>query len=192
MYNLHEQRSSQICELLYFFAQKYDRIFGICSKGDKSLSKVDSTIKAETKNIAIAVLILSALLEAVYLILGLWNYTVLLGNLLGGAAGILNFFLMGLGLQSALKKDAKDAKTTAKFSYTYRYIILGVVIVIGIFVPIFDMVATIASLFFSSLGVYVRFFVTKRNNNVAPSITSDSSDETTEGTDNMTKEVSEE
>lgn len=127
------------------------------------MNKVDSTIKTETKYIAMVVLILSALLEAVYLMIGQWNYTVLLGNLLGGGAGILNFFLMGLGLQSALKKDVADAKTTVKFSHTYRFIILGVVMVIGIFVPIFDMISTIASIFFSSFGIYIRFFLMKKN-----------------------------
>lgn len=158
------------------------------------MSKVDSTIKTETKNIAIVVVILSALMQAVYLIIGQWNYTVLLGNILGGAAGVLNFFLMGLGLQSALKKDVKDAKTTVKFSHTYRYIILGAVMVIGIFVPIFDMIATIASIFFSSLGIYVRFFVMKRNGATNPvsAVTADNADTTPVADTNVTEEVSEE
>ena len=150
------------------------------------MNKVDSTIKTETKNIAKVVLILSALLEAVYLIIGQWNYTVLLGNLLGGAAGILNFFLMGLGLQSALKKDVDSAKTTVKFSHTYRYIILGVVMVIGIFVPFFDTISTIASIFFSSFGIYIRFFVMKKNGvqnpvaNMAPTNNESSEEEVSE------------
>lgn len=155
------------------------------------MNKVDSTIKTETKNIAKVVLILSALLEAVYLIIGQWNYTVLLGNLLGGGAGILNFFLMGLGLQSAIKKDVADAKTTVKFSHTYRFIILGAVMVIGIFVPVFDMVSTIASVFFSSFGIYIRFFLMKKKgvqNSVATVAPTDN-----ETTDNETldEEVSE-
>ena len=95
------------------------------------------------------------------------------------------------------EKDVKDAKTTVKFSHTYRYIILGAVMVIGIFVPIFDMVATIASIFFSSLGIYVRFFAMKRNGTTNPvaAVTADNADttDTTPVADtNVTEEVSEE
>lgn len=144
--------------------------------------KVEATIKNETKGIAIIVLILSALLEAVYLIIGEWNYTVLLGNLLGAAAGILNFFLMGLGLQSALKKDVKDAKTTAKFSHTYRYLMLAAVMIGSIFIPFLDAVATIVSVFFSSIAVYIRVFVMKKKGDTpvtssAPAVNTETDDE---------------
>ena len=65
-----------------------------------------------TSYIALATLIMSALMEAVFLIIGRWDLPVLFGNLLGAGVGILNFFLMGLGLQKALDKDEKDAKAT--------------------------------------------------------------------------------
>ncbi|MCQ2533574.1 MAG: ATP synthase subunit I [Clostridia bacterium] len=126
------------------------------------MGKVDSTIKNETKNLAYIVLVLSVLLEAGYLIAGQWNYSVLLGNLLGGAAGLINFFLMGLGLQKALTKDVEGAKTTAKFSQTYRFLFIGVVLVASIYLPCFDMVATLVSVFFTSLGVYIRALVLKK------------------------------
>ena len=49
------------------------------------MSKIDPAIKQETKYIALTTLILSALMEAVYLIIGQWNLAVLFGNLLGAA-----------------------------------------------------------------------------------------------------------
>ena len=42
------------------------------------LKKVDPVVMKETRYIAITVLILSALMQAVFLIIGQWNYTVLL------------------------------------------------------------------------------------------------------------------
>ena len=132
------------------------------------MAKVDSTIKTETKNLALVVLVLSVLLEGVYLIIGKWNYTVLLGNILGGSAGILNFFLMGLGIQNALNQDQKGARTTVSFSHTYRTLFLLAIMVIGVFVPIFDVWATIISVFFTSFGIYIRTALLKKKGQWQP------------------------
>ena len=58
--------------------------------------------------------------ELVFLIIGKWDYTVLLGNLLSGCAAVLNFLLMGITVQNALSKDEKSAKTAVRpVSYTH-------------------------------------------------------------------------
>ena len=50
------------------------------------MQKIDPTVQKETKYIAAVVIVLSAAMEAVFLVLGKWNYTVLLGNALGALA----------------------------------------------------------------------------------------------------------
>ena len=127
------------------------------------MSKIDPTIKKETRYIALTVLILSALMEAVYLVIGKWGLPVLFGNLLGGSVGILNFFLMGLGLQSALNKDEKGAKATVSFSHTMRFLLMAAVIVISVLVDAIWIVPTVLSLFFPSVGVYLKSFIIKKN-----------------------------
>ena len=133
------------------------------------LRKVDPTIKKETSYIALTVVVLSALMEAVFLIIGRWDYKVLLGNILGGGVGILNFFLMGLGLQSALDKDEKEAKNTVKFSHSMRYVLIAAVIVLAFTVPVFNSVSTIASLLFPTLGVYAKAFKLRKSGEEEPS-----------------------
>ena len=123
------------------------------------MSKIDPAIKQETKYIALTTLILSALMEAVYLIIGQWNLAVLFGNLLGAAIGVLNFFLLGLGLQSALKKDEKDAKTTVAFSHTMRFLLMGGVIVLAVLLDFFAIIPTVLGLFFPGVGVYLKTFI---------------------------------
>lgn len=127
------------------------------------MGKVDTIVMKETKSLALVVLILSALLEAVYLIIGHWNYTVLLGNILGGGVGLLNFFLMGISLQKALSKQVSDAKATARLSQTYRNIMILAVLAIAYLAPCFDIIPTIISLFFATLGVYSKLFVAKKD-----------------------------
>ena len=54
--------------------------------------KIDPTVKKETIYVCVVTLILSMLMESVFLILRQWHLTVLFGNLVGAGTGILNFF----------------------------------------------------------------------------------------------------
>jgi len=121
--------------------------------------KVDNTVKKETLYIASAVIILSMLMEAVFLIAGQWTLEVLWGNLLGGGAAILNFFLMGLTVQKAVDKDEKDAATMMKFSQTYRFLLMAAVAARDALVPIFNVFAVIIPLFFPRIAIALRPFV---------------------------------
>jgi len=126
------------------------------------LKQIDPAIKKETVYIALVVLILSALMESVYLIIGRWDLSVLFGNLLGASAGILNFFFMGLGLQNALGKDSKQAKTTVSFSHTMRYLMMAAVIVIAFLVEPIGLIPAIISLVFPTVGIFMRTFMIKK------------------------------
>ena len=53
--------------------------------------KIDKAIKQESIYLLIGVVILSAIMEAVFLICGAFDYTVILGNILGGGIAVFNF-----------------------------------------------------------------------------------------------------
>ncbi len=126
------------------------------------LKKVDSTVLKETGFVAAMTLVLSVLLQAVFLIIGKWNYTVLLGNLLGAAAAIGNFFLMGLTVQSALGLEAKDAKTRIKLSQMLRSLMLFVIAAIGYVVPVFSLLTVIIPYLFPRIAVMIRAISIKK------------------------------
>lgn len=123
--------------------------------------KIDSTVSRETKYISCIVLLLSVIMEAVFLIIGMWDYKVLLGNLLGGSVAVLNFFLMGLTVQSAVVLEEKEAKDKMKLSMTLRNLLLMLTAVLGIVVPIFNAASTIIPLFFVRIAVSLRPFFLK-------------------------------
>ena len=125
------------------------------------MAKIDPTVKKETLYIALFVVILSLAMEAVFLVIGKWDLPVLFGNLLGGSFAVLNFFLMGLSLQSAITKDQKDAAATMKFSQTYRMLMLFAVAGVGVLVPVFNMVSTILPLFFPRIAIALKPLVDK-------------------------------
>lgn len=120
------------------------------------MKKVDSTVIKETKFIGAVTLILSLLLQSVFLILSLWNYTVLLGNILGIIAAVGNFFLLGLSVQSAVQKSEDDAKNTMKLSKTLRFLMLFIIAAIGYVTPIFNTIAVIVPYLFPRIAIALR------------------------------------
>lgn len=118
--------------------------------------KADKTIIKETKYIAVCILIMSVFLQAVFLILKLWDYTVLLGNLLTAIAAVLNFFFMGLTVQKALTKDEADAKKLMRSSQSIRSFGMFLVIVLGVVLPCFNTLAVIIPVFFQRLAIFIR------------------------------------
>jgi len=119
------------------------------------MKKIDETVLKETKFIAFSTLILSALMQAVFLIIGKWDITVLFGNLLGGGFAVLNFFLMGLTVQKAVMLDEKEAKNSIKISQTYRTLLMIVVAALGVALSCFNTWAVIIPLFFPRIAIAV-------------------------------------
>ena len=126
------------------------------------MKKVDATVIKETKYIALWVLVFSVLMEAVFLVAGIWDYTVLLGNLLGGLVAVLNFFLMGITVQSAIQKEEKAAKSTMKVSMLYRNLLILVSAILGVVLPFFNTYSSIIPLFFPRIAIFFRPFFDKK------------------------------
>jgi len=130
-------------------------------KGGDSVKKIDATVLHETRFVAIWVTLLSAAMEAVFLVIGEWDYTVLLGNLLSGVAVILNFLLMGITVQNAVEKEEKDAKATMKASQSLRLLFLMVIAVLGATLPCFNLWAVLIPFIFPRIAVGVRLLLDK-------------------------------
>lgn len=124
--------------------------------------KIDPTVRQETLFIAACVAVLTVLMEAVFLLTGFWDMTVLWGGLLGAFAAILNFFLMGLTVQKAVLKEEKDAKNLMRASQSLRLIMLLGFCAVGAAVPAFNLMATLIPLLFPRMGVFLRGFMLKK------------------------------
>lgn len=127
------------------------------------MKKIDEVVLRETEYIAIWTMLFSLLMQSVFLVIGKWDYTVLLGNLLSGAAVILNYFLIGITVQRALEKDEKDAKSTMKISQLYRFLLLFAVIILGVLLPCFNTWAVIIPVFFPRFAIALRSLLGKKN-----------------------------
>lgn len=123
-----------------------------------------SLIRRETEYIAVWEVIFSAAMQAVFLVIGRWDYRVLLGNLLSGSAAVLNFYLMSVTVAKTLEKereDEKEARSFAKMSQTMRSFMLFCVGVLGVTLPCFNVVSALLPLIFPRIAAWLRVMFMK-------------------------------
>ena len=125
------------------------------------MKKIDPTVARETWYIFASTLILSVFMQAVFLVIGKWDLTVLFGNILGASAAVGNFLLLGLTVQSAVLKEEKEARNLIKLSQTLRFFLLIAVAIVGYLVPIFNPIAVIIPLLFPRVAIAFRPFLMK-------------------------------
>lgn len=123
------------------------------------VKKAGAAVRRETLYIFVFSLILSALMEAVFLILGKWDLTVLSGNLLSLAVGTLNFYLMGRTVEAAVDKEEKAARDTMRLSQILRMLGVFVFAVLGVVLPYFNTVAVLLPLFFPRIAIALRPYI---------------------------------
>ena len=118
--------------------------------------KIEPAVKLESKRIAIGVLAMSVIMGIVVGGLGRFDYTVLLGNLLGGGWAILNFFLMALAVQKSVKKELpQEAKLVLQNSYTKRLLFSVAILLIGIKVEYFNWISVVIPLIFPRITIAI-------------------------------------
>ena len=118
------------------------------------MSKIDDTVRRETVYIAVWVLILSVVMQAVFLVVGQWKIGVLLSNVLSATVAIANFLIMGITIQKAVDKEQKDAAQMMKFSQTARLFMQFALAAVGVL--FFKPIASVVPLFFPRIAVAFR------------------------------------
>lgn len=147
--------------------------------------KVQPAVRQETAKVGLGTAILSALMVAVFALLGRLDYTVVLGTLLGACAAMLNFFLMALSVQQAAEdmhgvhvppepeqeeegQDAPSAEPVPEIqrakrrmglSYTGRMLMLAVVAILALSLDCFHPIPAALALLFPRLTVSVEGFL---------------------------------
>lgn len=118
--------------------------------------KPNATVKNETRYIALFCVILSIIMQIVFILLGKWTYKVILGNILSLMVAILNFFVMGLTVQKAVTLEESDARKLMRSSQNLRNAGIFIAVVIGVVAPCFNTVAVIVPVFFPRIAVSFR------------------------------------
>ena len=125
------------------------------------LENVQPAVKKETKR---GVMITGAGLILMWILFAIlhftmpdkvpFDYTVILGGIGGGVIAVLNFFLMGLAVQKAASAtDEGTARMKLKASYSQRFMMMILWVIVAIVAPCFQFVAGIAPLLFPGTGL---------------------------------------
>lgn len=154
------------------------------------MKKIDKTVIKETKFVGAWVLIFSALMQSVFLIIKKWDYTVLLGNLLGGLAGLVSFFALGIAIIKAISSgDTAYAKKVMKAFHLGRTLFLLGAAVLGALLPCFNIWATVIPLLFPRLALLIRSFMVKRMGPADSPVTLGEANELTENNEEEVDDV---
>ena len=125
------------------------------------LENVQPSVKKETKRV---VMITGAGLILMWILFAIlhftmpdkvpFDYTVILGGIGGGVIAVLNFFFMGLAVQKAASAtDEGTARMKLKASYSQRFMMMILWVIVAIVAPCFQFVAGIAPLLFPGTGL---------------------------------------
>lgn len=120
------------------------------------MNKIDRTVLRETAYIALCVTAMTVIVCLAFLIIGRWSLSVLLGGILGTFASVLNFFLMGVTVQSAVGMDDKSMRRRVRISWLLRMLLVAGVVVLGALAPCFNVISTILPLFLLKIALFIR------------------------------------
>lgn len=120
------------------------------------MQRVDKTVAKETAYIAATTFVMSVIMQVVFVVIKHWDYTILLGNLLGFVAAVLNFFLMGLTVQKAVEMSEEDAKKRVKLSQSLRLMMLGVFMLLAGVFECFSLITCVIPMLFPRIAIMAR------------------------------------
>lgn len=127
------------------------------------LDNVQPAVKKETKRVVKITAVGLILMWILFAVLHFTmpdkvplDYTVFLGGIGGGAVAVLNFFLMGLAVQKAASaSDEGTARMKLKASYSQRFLMQILWVILAIVAPCFHFVAGITPLLFPGTGIKI-------------------------------------
>ena len=127
------------------------------------LDNVQPAVKKETKRVVKITAVGLILMWILFAVLHFTmpdkvplDYTVFLGGIGGGAVAVLNFLLMGLSVQKAASaSDEGTARMKLKASYSQRFLMQILWVILAIVAPCFHFVAGIAPLLFPGTGIKI-------------------------------------
>ena len=120
----------------------------------------EQPIYKEMRSLAPYFLVISGIYLACTIVLFFvlkFDYTIPLGGVYGIVVAVLNFFLLGKSVQSAVRdRDEKSAKKYMSAMYVLRFLGLFLVLTLGALAPFINLFAEVIPLFFPRIAITIR------------------------------------
>ncbi len=121
--------------------------------------KINDTVKKETAFVLGFTVVLCAIMQSLYLILGYFTINALIATLVSWLCSSVNFLLLGLTVQRAVEDSEENAKKRIKASQSLRTLMMLVVLVVTVIVLGYEtgtVLAALIPLLFPRIAVTVR------------------------------------
>ncbi len=129
------------------------------------MARLDPVVRKETVFTAVWVAVAILPVQAAFLLLGQWDYTILLGSLLGSITAVGNVLMVGLMVQKAVTQTEKQAKNTVRLSQGGRLLLQGVILVLAACLPrVFNLWAAAIPLLVPRIAVSAREKIAAKKN----------------------------
>ncbi len=124
---------------------------------------MDPAVKRETGYIAVWVVLLSLVMEAVFLLVRKWDLSVLFGNLGGAVIAVGNFWLMAVTVCKAMEKG-KPEEAAARVKATATIRLAGCALLCVLLIAVFktNIYATVIPLLFPRIGIAFRPLIDRK------------------------------
>ena len=133
------------------------------------MTKLDPTVRKETGYIAVWVIGLSFVMQAVFLLLGKWDISVLTGNLAGAVSAIGNYLLLGITVTKAASGPPEKIALKVRSSMTARLLGQAAVCAIAVGLLHANVYATVIPLLFPRVGIAFRPLIDRKRGKTAGS-----------------------
>lgn len=129
-------------------------------------AKKNDIITQEMRSLLPYYLVVNAVYFAIVLVLFFalgFDYTLITGAVFGNIVCVINFYILGITAQIAVKKNAKAAQTYMNTMYCVRYLGLFAAMSIAALVPFINLFTAIIPLLFPKIVITIRTFREKDN-----------------------------
>lgn len=129
-------------------------------------AKKNDIITQEMRSLLPYYLVVNAVYFAIVLVLFFalgFDYTLITGAVFGNIVCVINFYILGITAQIAVKKNAKAAQTYMNTMYCVRYLGLFAAMSIAALVPFINLFTAIIPLLFPKIVITIRTFREKEN-----------------------------
>ena len=124
--------------------------------------KQDS-VQLQVVKIAVGSAVLSLICAVVFIVIGKFDISVLLGLIIGFVMSVGNFILMSLGVVKALETgDELTARRKLRTSYLIRIIGMAVIMAMSLIVDFINPIPVLLSVFYVRITIFVLGFFEKK------------------------------
>ncbi len=118
--------------------------------------KFDTEVKNENIKIAVGCLVCTVITMLVFVAIGYFDYTVLIGGVVGWLVAVGNFFFMSVGVVNALETgDETAAKLKLRNSYIIRTLAVVVIIALSFYLDFVNVIPIAVSIFYPRIVITV-------------------------------------